>query len=110
MAVRKFETRLTRQVKAYLVQGNNQPILFFCSPRNLKNIVNEIGQPMADGLSQLLTVADLPFRIGDEVIIDGDSMVIETIQQEIWTGTFGNIQDKNALRGKVRYLTTLTVN
>lgn len=109
MAVRKFETRETRQLKAYLVKGNNQPQLFYCAPSVIKNIENNFGQIMAADAFTITTTAQLDFKINDVVLIDNQTLTIESVSQQIWTGNFGTVRDKNALRGKVRYITTMVV-
>lgn len=102
--VRKPDDGKNRKIRAYLIQGNNDPKIFYCNRRNRGNISSNIGHLYADGEHYLVTNADLNFKINDLVrLSDTQTLTIEDIEENLIEN------DNNGLRGNPRYEKVLLV-
>ena len=90
-----------QKVKAYLVRGIRENA-FWCNDSFQRNISVEFGQPKADGDRVLITESNLDFRINDQVKINGQLLLIESINYTLK-------ENKNSLRGAPSYFKQLGV-
>ena len=99
--MRNRQAEENQMVKAYLKRGNNE-WAFWCKDSFSKNISIEIGQPFADGQRVLVTESPLGFKINDTVVVLGETLLVDDIQQTMKA-------NKNAMRNAPSYVKTLVV-
>jgi uncharacterized Zn finger protein len=90
-----------QRVKAYLVRGIRENA-FWCNDSYQKTISTDFGQPRTDGERVLITESNLDFRINDQVKINGELLLIESINFTLKT-------NRNSLRGAPSYIKRLGV-
>ena len=91
-------------IRAYYIL-NNVETLFYCKEVKLRNITNEMGAPLqlSNGERMLETDSSLEFKINAQVKIGNETLRIQQANHELDNNYL------NAMRGKPRYITRMTV-
>lgn len=91
-------------IRAYYTE-NSVTRPFWCSESVMKNITNELGasMPLANGERLLETDSRIDFMQNAQVTIGGETLRVKQ------TNSVVDRKDKNSMRGKPSYITTVLI-